>query len=203
VELLIQRVLRSQLLQVRQQSSMLPGPQPGLDEGPLDLQPQLIQAPRLSLQPGQAGQIRQWLPAPQGQRGPQVLCSLDRIGRLDTLPQQVLGDPHVGVSSAGVQGIAGRAGHDRGPVPKDLAQLGNVLLQRVQRGRRRAVRPDGLGQPVGTDDFAVVQRQHGQHRLTAQPSDQPRLPVHHDIDRPKQPHLHDSPPPAAASSASV
>ena len=55
VDLLIQRVIGRQLFQLGHQLRMLPGRQPGLDQGPLDLQPEQIQPLCLLLQPGQTG----------------------------------------------------------------------------------------------------------------------------------------------------
>ena len=79
VDLLIQRMIGHQLFQIGHQVRMLPGGQPGLGQGPLDLQPEQIQPLCLLLQPGQTGHIGQRPPAPQRQRGLQLPRAVGRI----------------------------------------------------------------------------------------------------------------------------
>ena len=171
---------------------MFPGRQPGLEPGPPDLRAEQFETLGLLLQPGQASQVRQRRPAPQGQRVLQLPRAVDRISRFPAPPQEPLGDLHVSAVTAEFQGVAGRPRPDHCLAAQDPAQIRHVMLQRVQRGRRRGIAPDGFHELAGADDLAAMQRQGGQHRLTPQPAHRPRLAVHHDINRPKQPHLHDA-----------
>jgi hypothetical protein len=139
--LLIQRPGGHQLFQFGQQRGVLPGRQPGLEQGPPDRRAEQFQAPGLLLQPGQPGQVGQGSPAPQGQCCPQPPRGQHRISRLLALVQQALGDLHVGPVWAEIEDIARWLGADRQLVAQHVAQLRHVALQRVQHGRRRAVPP--------------------------------------------------------------
>ena len=66
--MLIERAVGHHLLQLRHQRGMLPGRQPGREPGLLDLYVQQIQAVRLLLHPGQAGEVRQGAAPPERQR---------------------------------------------------------------------------------------------------------------------------------------
>jgi hypothetical protein len=156
VDLLVQRVLGGHLLQFGQQLQMFPGGQPGLGQRSPDPLEQQVQPSRLLLKPGQPGHVRQRPPAPQRQRLPQVPDPADRIGGLRALPQQPLGQPHVGAVVAEVKHIAGRTGQDRLLAAQHGPQVRDVTLQRVQGHRRRGVPPDGIHQPAGADDFVPV-----------------------------------------------
>ena len=80
VDLLVQRALGRELFQIGHQRQMLSTREPGLGQGQPDLHGEQLQPLRLLLQPGQAGQVRQRLPAPQRQRGLQQPRAPDRIG---------------------------------------------------------------------------------------------------------------------------
>jgi hypothetical protein len=65
---------------------------------------------------------------------------------------------------------------------------------------RRGGTPDDLNQAVDADDFARAQRQGGQYRGPPQPGHRPRLAIDNDVDRPKQPYLHQERPAALSKS---
>ena len=84
-------------------------------------------------------------------------------------------------------------GPDRALVPQHRPQVRHVALQRVHHGGRRVLAPDRVGQLAGADDFTGVQRQNGKHRLAAQATDRPCVPIDHDIDGPEKTNLHGIP----------
>jgi hypothetical protein len=193
VDLFIQRVLGHHLFQVGHQLRMLSGREPRLGQAPPDLLVQQVQPSRLFLQPGQSRDVRQRAPAPQRQRLAQVPGTARGISRLGALPQEPLGQLHIGAVITQVQNVAGRAGEDRGLAAQDTAQVRHVTLQRVQRGRRCGLAPHDIHQAVGADGLAVMQRQGGEDGLPPQAAHRPRPTVPHDINRPKQPYSHDGP----------
>jgi len=69
-----------------------------------------------------------------------------------------------------------------------------VALQRVHRGRRRVLAPDGVSQLVGADDLAAAKCQHRQHRLAPQAADRSWIAIDHDVDWPKQTNCMTHPP---------
>ena len=68
-----------------------------------------------------------------------------------------------------------------------------MTLECVHRSRWRRLAPDDIHQMAGADDLATMQRQGGKHRLAPQAMHRPRPAGRHDINRPEQPHLHESP----------
>jgi hypothetical protein len=96
VQLLVERMIPGQGLQVWQELSMLAEREPGLDERPAGPQPQLLQALRLLPQPGQAIDVGQRAPPPQRQRLAQLLCAGAMVG-LDALPDKPFGGSDIGV----------------------------------------------------------------------------------------------------------
>lgn len=68
-----------------------------------------------------------------------------------------------------------------------------MTLQRVHRGDRGGLAPDHIGQPVGADDLAGLQRQNREHRLAPEAADRSWFPVDHYVDRPEETNLHDFP----------
>ena len=172
---------------------MLSGRQPRPGQAPPDLLVQQVQPPRLFLQPGQSGDVRQRAAAPQRQRLAQVPGTARGISRLGALPQEPLGQLHVGAVITKVQNVAWRAGEDRGLAAQDTAQVRHVTLQCVQRGWRRGLAPHDVHQAVGADGLAVMQRQGGEDSLPPQAAHLPRPTVPHDINRSKQPYSHGGP----------
>ena len=194
VQLLVERMIPGERLQVRQELSVLAEREPGLDERPGGPQPQLLQAPRLFLQPGQASDVGQRPPPPQRQRVAQLLFAGVASG-LDALPDKPFSGRDIGVHPARIEQVPRRARHDRVAAAQHLTQVRDVALQGVDRRRGRLVTPDHVGEPVAADDVAALQREHGQHRLAAQPAHRPRHPVDHDVNRPEKPYPHLSPSP--------
>ena len=64
---------------------------------------------------------------------------------------------HVGAVIAEIEQVTGRA-RDDGGLTEHGPQIRHVALQRVQRGRRRGLAPNGVHQAAGTDSLAIVER---------------------------------------------
>jgi hypothetical protein len=108
----------------------------------------------------------------------------------DALPDEPLGDGDVCVHAIGIEPVPGRARQDRVAAAQHLAQVRHVALQRVQHRRWLAVGPDHVGEPVVADDVSVMQREHRQHRLAAQPAHRPGYSVYHRVNRPEKSYPH-------------
>lgn len=145
----------------------------------------------LLVQPGQAGQVRERRPAPQGQRGLQVPHAVGGISELPAVPQQPLGALHIG-AVAEIKEITGRLGTDSGPAAQDATQIRNVVLQGRACRRGGGLTPHGLHQPVEADGLAMMQRQRGQYGLAPQPGHRARLAIHDYINWPQKPYLHET-----------
>ena len=61
-------------------------------------------------------------------------------------------------------------------LPEQLAQLGDMHLQRLRRTIRRLVLPDGINQVATGDDPVRIQEQHDQERPLLRPGDVDRTP---------------------------
>jgi hypothetical protein len=190
VDLLVERLLPGQPLQVRYQLGVLAERELGVDQRPLGVQPHLVQPARLLVRQGDAGQVGQRAAAPQRERGAQVPDPLGRVGRAPALPDQSLGDLHVRALGTEVEDVAGRPGPDRVPAAQHAAQVGHVALQRVGDHRGGVRAPHRVDELVGGDDLARVQREDREHGLAAQPAYRVRHPVLHHVHRPEQPHPH-------------
>jgi hypothetical protein len=87
--------------------------------------------------------------------------------------------------------IAGGPGDDRLPLAEGAAQLGDVDLERLGGGRRRALAPQLVDQPVGRDDLvAVVQEQDREQRAALGARHRDLLAARPHAQRPEDAELH-------------
>ena len=162
------RMLLGQVPQLGHQGVVLTELHPSLDDRLGGVVLQRDQPVGLRVEPGQPGQVGQRTAAPQVQRllqPSQALhrialpgCRLDQAGRLQD----------VGVLT--LQLVPGAPVHQR-PRAEHPAQVGDVALQRVQRGRRRPAVPHDVDEPVVVDELTGREPEHREHGLRAQPRD--------------------------------
>jgi hypothetical protein len=74
------------------------------------------------------------------------------------------------------------------------AQLRHVTLDDVRRRLRRRLVPEAVDQPVERDNLVRVRQQQRKQRTLMPASERDRVPVHHHIERTKNPVLDVHPP---------
>jgi len=128
-----------------------------------------------------AGQVRQRGPAPQRQR------LLEPPGRAQPLePVEVeLIVPHR-EQVAGLLGLQTIAA-------ENLAQLGDVQLQRLACSLGRVVLPQQVDEPIARDDAVWLQQQRCEQRPLLAPAQAQRAPVGADLERAQDAELHARP----------
>ena len=131
-------------------------------------EPQLLQPADLGLREALAGELRERRATPQRQRLVELALGLERLEAVE-----------VELAGLDAQQVAGRPRLD--PLAaEELAQVGDVDLQRLVDGRRRVLLPQRVDQPVSRDDAIGVEQQQGQQRalLEAAHLERPPIRVH-------------------------
>src|SRR5215208_680968 len=93
----------------------------------------------------------------------------------------------------GVQLIARRAGRQdslRAELLETLSQVGDVDLDRMVSGPRRAVAPQQLDQPVDREDLPGLQQQDRQQRALFRRAEVGRDLTRGDLERTQKPKVH-------------
>ena len=142
---LAKRVLRDERLELRHQLVMAAERQVGVDAILDRRETELLQPGDLALRERLVPELGQRLPAPERERLAQAGRPLLRIVALSRLRDQRLEPGQVDLAGRDLQQIAGRARPD--PIGADqLAQGGDVPVQRGLRGFRRLLPPQRLDQ---------------------------------------------------------
>ncbi|GAA3301338.1 hypothetical protein GCM10020218_094820 [Dactylosporangium vinaceum] len=108
VQLLVERVLAGQLLQLGQQLGVVAEAEPGREQRPLALQPQLPEPLGLLLQPGHAGRVGHRLPAPQVKGALQIAGPDGVVAVAQPGPDEPLGNGDVGPVRPDIEDISRR-----------------------------------------------------------------------------------------------
>ena len=142
-------------------------------------EPELIEASALRDHETELTEIGQDLAPPEVERRTEVLL-LDEALELPSVD-----DVGIDVEHVTPPGRAERL------VGQHLAQLGDVLLERLRRGGRRETVPDVLDEPVGGDDAPHVHQQPGQHGPLTSTAERHRAAVAGHLEPPQdaEPHL--------------
>jgi len=140
--------------------------------------PELLEAGGLGLGEAPVGEVGERRSPPEGQRLPEAALLLQS---LEALQIELVGRK--------AQQVAGRHGLQALPA-EELAELGDVHLQRLGGGLGRLSLPEGVDQAVARDDLVPVEQQDGQQTalLGAPKAHRPRLGVN--LERPKDAELH-------------
>jgi hypothetical protein len=153
VQPLAQRLLRDEHVELRDHRRVAAGGEIGVDRHLDRVQSQLVQTPDLRRSERLVGQIGQRLAKPERQRLARL--SLERLlepNRVDGVFRKL-------------QLVAAAPRDDPRPVlPQRPAQVRDVGLHHLRRGRRRLFAPQPLGEAIRRDGLPRLQRQHGEHR---------------------------------------
>ncbi len=123
----------------------------------------LLQPGDLALCELPVSELRQRRSVPERKRLAQAVRSLARIGPLSRLRDQRLEPGQVNLVDRGLQQITGRPRLD--PIGTDqLAQDGDVAVQRGLGGFRRLLPPQRLDQPDAGHHLLAMQEQHREQR---------------------------------------
>ena len=168
-------------------------------------QARLLQAGDLTLRERLVPEIRKRRAAPQTQRLPQARSRRGRVTarkRGAPVGRQPLELIQVKLARRSRQNVAAATG-EQDISPDRLAQAGNVGLKHLPRGRRSALPPQLLNQPLTRDHLTAVQQQNRQHRALPGTPQRPRnIPLRR-LKRTENPELHRSPPGSAAATAAL
>ena len=163
-ELLPDRVLAAQHLELGDELRGVPHRQLGVDPRFHCGEPELLETLRLELERERSAHVSIRVPAPEGERGPQSLSGFRRA-RLDQLSRLLdfFGELDC-VDGAGVElePVAATLADDH--VADRSAEVRDVGLQGRPRSRRRLLAPDPVDERVDGDDLAGTRRKKGQHR---------------------------------------
>ena len=163
-EALAVRVLRGERLQLADDTLVVTECELRIETQLVRSKAKLLQAFGLDTARGGERDVGQRRPPPHAERGSRQLDDVgvvvQRGGQCRSLLE--LGEaPCVQCRIAELDGIAGAASHERGTVPvEDLAEPGDVRLERVRRGPRRIVAPDLLDEPPDRHDLAGAEQEH-------------------------------------------
>src|SRR5712692_4508957 len=127
----------------------------------------LLEPRDLALRKRLVREVGQGGTAPERERFPERAGSRLRIAASERIPallDQALEPAHVDLVGLCAEEIAGAAGEQH-TGPKQLAQLGDVVLHDLRRGFGRLVAPELVDQLLARDDLVRVQEQNGQEGL--------------------------------------
>ena len=160
---LAKRVLRDERLELRHQLVVAAERQLSVDAILDRRETELLEPGDLALRECLASQLGQRLPAPERKRLAQAGRPLARIVALSRLRDQRLEPGDVDLAGRDPQEIAGRARPD--PIGADqLAQGGDVPVQRGLRGSGRLLAPQRLDQLSAGHHLLAMQQQHREQR---------------------------------------
>ena len=143
-------------------------------------QPQLLQPADLGGRERLVGEVREWFAPPQRQRVARRDSSISRSKR-----------DRVDFAVSELQLIAAPARNDPGAVAiQRAAQMRDVELDHLLRGRRRPFAPQALGQPIGGDRRPRLQREHREHCPLLAGAQLDRAVLEANLERPQQPQIH-------------
>jgi hypothetical protein len=160
---LAEAVFRDEPLELRHQLVMAAKRQVGINSILDRRETQVVQPRNLALCERLASELDQRLPAPKRERITQAGRPLVWILELARSRDQRLEASQVDLARRDLQQITGRAGLD--PIgAEQLAQAGDVPVQRGLRGARRLLAPQRLDQLGARHDLAAAQEQQRQQR---------------------------------------
>jgi len=159
-------------------------------------QPQLFQPAGLDLGEALVLEVRQGQTAPERERFSQLRGGAGEIAcptRGARLLPEALESVQVQLRGLELQHVAGRPGHEL-LARQQLAQPGDVPMQRGRRGLRRLVAPELVDQAVGGDDLVGVEQEKREEGAALPASELERTVAIEHLERPEQPKLHAMPP---------
>jgi hypothetical protein len=158
-------------------------------------QPLLVQARALTVRERARRQVGQRLTSPERQRraeqlvSPAGLAGGERAAAFGRLPLELA---QVELPRTDLDPVAVGAGLDhRPPAVQRLAEPRDVPLERVPRGRRRAIAPELVDQALARDHSVRVEQEDCQERALFRAADRDLAAVLDDLERAEDPELHD------------
>ena len=154
MEVLAQRLLRDEPLELADHVGVAPGLEVCVDRGLGGAQAEVVEAADLRRGERLVGEIGQRFPVPEG----------ERLARA-VLAQQALEPDRVHLAAVDLQLIAAPARDDLRAVPVDRpSQVRHVELDHLRRARRGLVAPEPLREMIRGDHASRLQREHREDR---------------------------------------
>ena len=190
-ELLAQRVLRDERLELARDLGVAPQREVGLDAALERHEPELLEAGDLGLGERLVGEVRERGSPPQRKPFPQKGGGALRVAAgksAAALLHERLEPVQVEVAVLQLDDVAWIARRDRSAAER-LAKVGDVALQDVRRCLGRVVAPELVDQPVAGDNLAGMREQNGEHGALARAAERNRLAAHPRLERAEDPEL--------------
>ena len=155
-------------------------------------QPQLLEPADLVAGERLVLELRKGWAAPQPERLPQQVAGLLGGALAEALAaplEQAVEPRQVERARLDAEQIPGQARLEHALV-EQLAQLRDVDLHGLDRGRRRLLAPEVVDEPRGRHQLVRVQQQHGEHRPLLRPTQRQLTALAADRERPQDPEFH-------------
>ena len=139
-----------------------------VDSLPQRCQPQLLEARDLLLREGFVAEVGERVATEQRERGPQERGAPFGVALAPCLLEEALEPADVGLRSVAPQQIAAGARLDR-VLPQQLAQRGDVTVERGERRLRRIAAPQRLDERIAGDGLVRVEQHQPQKGALLRP----------------------------------